>query len=275
MVLRPTRRATGTIPRVMILRTVVRDCLYLNWALPARLLPSPPPPLRYEVLRADGEDRVFVSAVLFRQEGLRLSHLPLARLSYPQFNLRVYVLDGDGVPSVLFWRMLVPLWVVPGARLLGRQPAGGARFSYPRPSATPDAAGWRWRVRSGRELAVTAAPGGQAPGPGPSFPSREAMIDYFRRRPRGYARRGAGLARIETRHPAVSAWPVRAAIEEAGLLRACAPALELAAWPELHSAWLCPEIAFVFDLSWTPEVRLPRRVPAAGSATGVCYDPRS
>jgi hypothetical protein len=113
----------------MILRTLVRDCLFLNWALPAQLLPSPPVPLRYDTLRAQGEDWVFASAVLFRQVGLRLPHFPLVRLSYPQFNFRVYVLDGEGVPSVLFWRMLVPTWVVPGARLLGRQPVGRARLS--------------------------------------------------------------------------------------------------------------------------------------------------
>jgi hypothetical protein len=100
------------------------------------------------------------------------------------------------------------------------------------------------------------------------------MVEYFRQRPRGYSRRGGGLARVETRHPPAPTWPVRAVIEDHGLLRLCAPPLGLDPWPPLHSAWLCPEIAFAFELSWVPEVGLPRRVPAAGSAASVCYDRR-
>ena len=38
----------------MRLRTRIRDCLYLNWAIPASWLPPPPSPLRYEIHR-DGE----------------------------------------------------------------------------------------------------------------------------------------------------------------------------------------------------------------------------
>ncbi|HTQ79664.1 MAG TPA: DUF2071 domain-containing protein, partial [Thermoanaerobaculia bacterium] len=106
----------------MMLQSVVRDCLYLNWALPAAALPPLPPPLRYQLHPFQGEDHAFASAVLFQQEGLHLARLPSLRLSYPQCNLRLYVLDGDGVPSVLFCSMLMPLWLVPGVRLLSHQP---------------------------------------------------------------------------------------------------------------------------------------------------------
>src|SRR4029079_191795 len=76
-------------PTSMMLRTLVRDCLFLNWALPASALPEPASPLRYQLHSWQGEDWVFASAVLFHQEGLHFEGLPLPRLSYPQFNLRL------------------------------------------------------------------------------------------------------------------------------------------------------------------------------------------
>src|SRR4029079_18388565 len=112
----------------MMLQSVVRDCLYLNWALPAAALPEPPAPLRYQLHASPGgEEVVFATALLFHPEGLHLDGLPLPRLSYPQCNLRLNVLDGDGMPSVLFRCMLMPSWMTPGARLLTHQPVAAAR----------------------------------------------------------------------------------------------------------------------------------------------------
>jgi len=100
----------------MMLQMTVRDCLFLNWALPADALPEPPPPLRYQLHSWQGRDYVFASALLFHQDAVHFAALPLLRFGYPQLNLRLYVLDQDGVPSVLFRRMLMPSWVVPGVR---------------------------------------------------------------------------------------------------------------------------------------------------------------
>ena len=67
----------------MIFRTVIQDCLWLNWALPESALPPPPPPLSYDVCRTDEGGFVFVSAMLFRQQGLGArAHLP--GVSHPQ-----------------------------------------------------------------------------------------------------------------------------------------------------------------------------------------------
>src|SRR5204862_1950838 len=88
-------RPRAMVERALRLQTVVRDCLFLNWALRPEDLPEPPEPLRYEVLTGPQGDFVFVSAVLFRQEGMHFPNLPLPRLSYPQCNVRTYVLDGD------------------------------------------------------------------------------------------------------------------------------------------------------------------------------------
>ncbi len=82
----------------MKLRMTVRDCLYLNWALPVEGLPEPAPPLRYQLHSWQGRDWVFASALLFHQDAIQLSALPLLRVGYPQFNLRLCVLDGRASP---------------------------------------------------------------------------------------------------------------------------------------------------------------------------------
>jgi hypothetical protein len=246
------------------LQTVVRDCLFLNWALRPDALPAPPEPLRYDAMPGPQGAFVFVSAVLFRQEGMHFTSLPLPRLSYPQCNVRACVLDGDGVPSVWFWRELVPLWVVPGARLIGSQPASPASFDYPQPSREPDAEGWTWRVDGDGKLTAKATRGASAITDGPSFASWNALVERLRQRPRGYIASAGGLHRVETAQPEVPVWPLRAEVEEAGLVAEAAPGTTLEL-PRLHSAWLCPEIPFVFDLAAVPQaLALPTRMPAPG-----------
>lgn len=245
----------------MFLRTIVRDCLYLNWAFPAGALPPPPPPLRYEIHRHAGEDWAFVSALLFRQAGLHLPNLPLPRLSYPQFNLRAYVLDADGVASVLFWRMLVPAWVVPGARLIGRQSAGAARFDYPDVPAFAGDGDRRWRVRGRGDFEVEAHPGPPEVGEGPRLANWGVLVDNLRRRPHGYGWSGGRLSRVTTSHPQLDVVPVRAVIGASSLLRASAPPIGVDVWPALHSAWMCPEIPFSFDLGLVPAIEAPSPTP--------------
>jgi hypothetical protein len=253
----------------MKLRTMVRDGLYLNWALPLAALPAPPSPLRYEVHRWQGDERVFASALLFRQQGLHLPLFPLVRLSYPQLNLRLYVVDGDGVPSVLFCTVLVPGWVVPAARLVGRQPASPARLRFPRPSRQLGAESWLWRVRRRRAgLEVEAGQGPPVVGEGPELGSWDETVRYFRERRRGYAVAGGKLRRVETEHPRVAAWPVTAAVSDRGLLGAgLGPGMVGREWPPLHSAWLCPEIPFTFELSVAPKLEMPSRVPQAAASS--------
>src|SRR5260370_31104094 len=97
----------------MKLRTVVRDCLFLNWALPADALPEPPAPLRYQRHAWQGSDHVFASALLFHHDAVRWSAFPLLRVGYPQLNIRLYVLDGAGAPSAPFLPVLMPPGLAP------------------------------------------------------------------------------------------------------------------------------------------------------------------
>jgi len=266
----------------MMLRTTVRDCLYLNWALPAEGLPQLPEPLRYQLHSWQGSDYVFASALLFHQDAVRLAALPLIRVGYPQFNLRFYVLDREGTPSVLFRRMLMPGWVAPGVRLVSHQPAFAARLEFPRPTVDAGDGPWRWRVEHGGTLEVrawrdmSAVSAGAGIGEGPRLGSWDDTVRYFQMRPRGYAQNSDGrLRRIDVRKPSkvAAAWPLRAEVSGAQLLPDlfCLPSNGFA-WPPLHSAWLSPEIPFAFELGLAPkEVAVSRGMPqpAAGRVAGA------
>lgn len=249
----------------MRLATVARDCLYVNWAVPREAAPELPDPLRYDLRSRDGRDWVFVSALLFRLTGLHLQSLPLPRFSYPQMNVRLYVLDGGGVPAVLFVRMLVPIWVVPGSRLLAHQPAEAAHLSFPAPDRDgDDGAGWRWKVVQRRRFEVAGRLGSPLPGPGPDLGPWNETVDFFRDRPRGYATVGNGLRQVSTTHPPVAVWPLAVEVTRAGLVEECLPAVAPELFRAPHSAWLCPEIPFRFALSAPPRPALASQSVPAG-----------
>lgn len=261
----------------MLLRTTVRDCLYLNWALPAEGLPELPEPLRYQLHSWQGEDYIFASALLFHQDAVRVPTLPLS-FGFPQLNLRLCVLDSDGVPSVFFCRMLMPAWVAPGVRLLTNQPASRARLDFPRPSRAPGAEPWCWKVRRGGSLEVRAWQDSPQVGEGPRLGSWDQTVRYFHERPRGYTVSGGELHRIEARHARAAktaCWPVHVELKGEEMLRRLLPTAGNGAassghaaegWPLIHSSWLCPEIPFVFELGLVPKVQMTPGMPtpAAG-----------
>jgi hypothetical protein len=117
-------------------------------------------------------------------------------------------------------------------------------------------------VSDGAALEVEARTAAPALGEGPRFTSWEAAVHYFRSRIRGYSEGRGGLRRIDAEQPRVPVWPLQARVSEAGLLERL---LGVAPWPELHSAFLCPEMPFVFELA--PEARPAlARAPAAVAA---------
>ena len=245
----------------MRLSTRIRDCLYLNWAVPADLLPPAPPPLRYELHRDGDRSYALASALLFHQEGLSAELLPLPRLSFPQFNLRLYVHDDEGMPSVLFRLMLVPGWVVPSVRMVARQPAKWAHFEYRSSHGGAADTSWEWRVDAHDSFACRAEPGGEAPVGAHLFTSWHEAVDYVRLRNRGYFESQGRLTRIDTENHPIEAVPVRAEVTEASLVSS---ALGLSQCPPLHSAWLCPEMPLVFDLVRDGGLALPAEAPAPG-----------
>jgi len=247
----------------MILRTKVRDCLYLNWAFPADTMPPLPEPLCYQTLREGDRDWAFASALLFHHEGLRFRIFPLVRLSYPQLHLRHYVLDGDGRRAVYLRRVVVPFWMVPGVRLIGGQPALPGRIGFARPSRDPGAGCWRWSVRGRQGLEVVGERGAPGGGAGPRLGTWRQTVRFFRERHRAYSGGVGGLRMMETTQPDAAIWPMRIELENDTLARRGLAVDEL---PPLHSSWLCPEVPMTFELAadTVPEEPVRRSVPAAG-----------
>ena len=85
-------------------------------------------------------------------------------------------------------------------------------------------------------------------GEGPRLGSWEDAVRYFQERPRGYALASGELHRISSEHPPVPVWPLKAEVDGDGLLPRLFDVPPGTHWPGLHSAWLCPEIPFVFEL---------------------------
>jgi uncharacterized protein YqjF (DUF2071 family) len=243
---------------MMSFRSLVLDCLYLNWSVPRECLPVLPEPLRYELRGAPGQESGFVSAVLFRQAGLRLGALPIPSLAYPQFNVRSYVLDAEGTPAVFFHRMLVPGWVVPGARLVAGQPALPARFHYPQLFGGEAA---RWTVQAGAGFEVEAVASGEAPGTTPQFASWEGMVRFFRERSRGYVKTLTGLNRIATQPATTPVVALRVLELQTALLEEI---LGFTSSLNLVSAFLAPSTQFVFEFAAIPQVALARQTAATG-----------
>jgi hypothetical protein len=67
---------------------------------------------------------------------------------------------------------------------------------------------------------------------------------------------------VQTSHPEVAVVPVVAQVESDRLLRASIDLDGIEAWPPVHSAWLCPEIPFCFEIGVVPEVAVARHAPA-------------
>lgn len=248
----------------MKLRTRVRDSLFLTWALPAGALPEPPEPLRAEIRTWEGDPYVFASVVLSRQESLRVPAVPLLSLSYSQFNLFLYVLDGEDQPAAYLRHVLVPTWLGAGMRLLTGLPVGAANFDVPNPSEQPDAAAWTWRVRAEGELVVHARRGGPRIGPGPRFPSWDSLVRALRERSTTYVQGAQGLHRLDLTVNPRPAWPLVAELEEATLLERLLPLTDGGAWPAPYAAWLDPELPVQLALAPEREVAMAPQVAAPG-----------
>jgi hypothetical protein len=252
------------------LRSRLRECLCLNWAVPVTHLPPPPESLRYEVHSFEGEDFVLASVLLFRHEDVHPETLPLFKVSFPQLNFRLYVLDEHDAPAVLFVAILVPSWIVPSAVLVGGQPARSARFEHTgEPGSTSGS--WEWRVmapggwsggaRTGAGLHCVATLGSPKVGAGPQIGTWQQTVDYVRLRNRGYALRRGALKRIETEQPSVAVSPVDVDLRDDELPRVL---LGAPSWPGLHSAWVCPEMTMRFDLAPERTLALPTQAPVPG-----------
>lgn len=246
----------------MILRSKARDCLFLNWAVPAEQLIPPPAPLTLETVEHDGVAHGFVSALLFRQHRLHDARAPRLAVSHPQCNLSMLVRDPDGQPGVLVAAVLVPWWLVPAARWI-EQPGFWARFEYPAAESFAETPSWSWCVRGRGALAAEARRGMAAPR-GPALGSWQETVDFFRRRSKGYVRALGKPRAVEISHPPVEAWPLQVELGPTRLAERLLPLRRDAVLPPLHSAFLCPEIPSIFELVEERPPAMRRHAPAPG-----------
>ncbi len=177
----------------MFLRTIVRDCLFLNWAFPQRACRRRRHHCATRPTATAARTGFSSRPCSFARPASTCRTCRCRRCPIRSSICALYVLDRDGVASVLFWRMLVPAWVVPGARLVGRQPARRRSLRLSPAPASPIRPARRWRVRAGAELDVLARPGMPALGEGPCLANWNALVDTLRQRPRGYGWSGGRL----------------------------------------------------------------------------------
>ena len=84
---------------------------------------------------------------------------------------------------------------------------------------------------------------------GPVIGSWSETVDYFRQRPRGYVLSSGELHPVETTQQPVQLWPLRVSVQDPGLVIDSLGISDMPGWPLLHSAWLCPEVPYEFELS--------------------------
>lgn len=251
----------------MRLTTIARDCLYLNWAVPFRHAPSLPEELTYDLHFAADEEWIFVSALLFRFVGLRAKAMPLLRFSYPQLNLRTYVCDRTGSPAVLYLKTFVPLWMLPVTRLAGRQRSTIGRFDYASPGRQREREVWSWALLGDPRFRAEARLASPAMGPGPALGSWDQTVGYFQRRRKGYSLEQGRLRSVVKTGTAPTNWPLQAGIVDSGLLVGMFPSQPADHWNRPHSAWLCPEIPFSFEVGKSRLSALRGRRPIAAAVS--------
>ena len=143
-------------------------------------------------------------------------------------------------------------------------PPSPPSFAIPQPSTGADSDEWSWEVVREVPLRLSARVASPHVAAGPSLGSWPKTVDYFRLRSRGYVLAKGGLQAVQTSQRSVPVWPLRVSMEDPSLLVQCLQLNGDLDWPELHSAWLCPEVPYQFRI----ELRYLARVTA--SIVGAC-----
>ncbi len=229
----------------MKLQSTVHDCLYVNWMLDPGSVPRLPEGLAYDCREVGGRERCFASLLLFHQRGLHWTPIPWLPLSHPQANLRLYVVDPEGAPAVVFLAIWVPVWMSGVVRTMTGVPATGARLEFPRGPVCPDLSG-TWKIECERRVVVTSQPGASA---GSRLGTWPQTVDFFRRREIGYVDTGRGWRKVNAVQPDAEATPVSVTVEESGLTDQLLG--EALSGADLQSAFLCEKLPFTFELSST------------------------
>jgi len=242
--------------------TELVDAIYVNWAVDPERLPAPTPPLELDSAQIEGELRAFVTLVLFAQSELHLDRLRWPSLSFPQCNLRLPVRDRDRIPAHWLLHQLVPAWVVPFGRWVGRQPVSAAILRPGRSEGSDGRTEWSWEVAAGRRLALKARPA--APPTGTGLGDWRHTVAFFRERPRAFVRSNGGLRRLDAAIGRADAVPLDVDFASIDWLRARLPGIGFEDWARPHSAFLVPSTRLEIATSAVEAEPVRERLPAAG-----------
>lgn len=243
----------------MIFRTLVQDCLRINWAVPRGLLAEPPKGLRYDVLNDGSAERVMVSALLYRQES-PLPTASLPRMNYPQLKVQCCMHDQKGRPTLWVNAVYLPTWLLPSMRIIAGRLARSARLDYPH-LGQPGIEGerWTWTAHKADKLGVTVVV--SQPRAVPLVGSWTELLRYFDRRDETSIVRGR-TRQAQIDYTPSTPLPVEVEVAEASLVsRQLIGGQEL---PPVHSAWLTPSLNASFEYLAEAEPTVGPHLPAVG-----------
>lgn len=187
------------------IQMLMRDMLFINWAVhPEALREMVPPQLELDT-KSDsaGNPVAFVSAVCFRVEEVRSNVLPLPRVSFNQVNYRVYV-RGGAIPSVCFLDMRLNSRMVSTLTGFLRVPVVYEEIDIIA-ATEPGSTVLRYKFdSSGLRAEVTVDEHSEATIADPALPS-----EFFTQRLTGYAGGGANVFKLEVDHPMLIAETAR------------------------------------------------------------------
>jgi hypothetical protein len=164
------------------------DVLYLNFAVNQeeveRLLP---PETTVDSRLHRGEPWGVFSLVLFRHDPLRPESIGWPQFRFPQVNLRIYVKDSDGTPSVYFKQLYMSSLRAFVTRWYTHQPVTAMTLNFP--ARVHDGGEYRWNLSDRGEGNIAGKVGRDQRISGNLlglFDSEEDFLQYIRQRPLAY-----------------------------------------------------------------------------------------
>jgi len=194
----------GLLNRVMRVQMVLRHVLYLNYSVPAlRVRPLVPEMLPLAIVDLN---RVFVSVVILRSEGVRASLLPFPRFNYNQMNLRTYVIDPvTGKQAVCFLKSGVTS--APVSFLTRTIGIPWQHVAFDMKVSTNKVTNYASYEIAGNwdgEFSIKAQGTPLPPVEIPSFTDTESAVNYLVRPLVGFFGRGTQATRFSINHPQVN-----------------------------------------------------------------------
>ncbi|OGO03135.1 MAG: hypothetical protein A2Y59_02510 [Chloroflexi bacterium RBG_13_52_14] len=192
------------LSRLMRVQMVLRHVLYLNYLVPApRVRPLVPEMLPLAIVDLN---RVFVSVVILRSEGVRATLLPFPSFNYNQINVRTYVIDPvTGKQAVCFIKSGVTS--APVSFLTRTIGIPWQHVAFDLKVATDEVTNYTPYEVAGSwdgEFSIKAQGTPMPPLQIPPFGDTESAVNYLVRPLIGFFGKGGQSTRFSIRHPQIN-----------------------------------------------------------------------